>query len=246
MLHPEPPPRVTSYDRPWTHKADSEGNEVLDGAEIPLSDDKRLQVVPFSDKVRAHFAHGGTLDSLVMPDGDIERFVVQTDPTKDVVRSVTLPKGARIIRAAPQPPGDDSDGHRSGAGGDPGAPTPRPPAAAGGPRGRRSGAGGRAGRRDGGGSGENAPAATALTDTRSQRVLMLYELQSTLRSVEPRVQLTGAAAKLARRLARRMEEVREGRDAGMAHGRGMGGEGCWPGGWPGAWKRGCTLLVCAT
>lgn len=191
VLHPDPPPRTTPYDRPWTRKAEADGAEVLAGAEIPLPDDRRLKMVPFSDKVRSHFSHGGTLDTLVMPFGDVERFVVQTDPTKDVVRSVTLPKGARVVRA-PQLPGEESDGRGAAD-----AVSPRQQPAARGKRGL-----GRS-RRDG---ADPAPP-PGLTDSRTQRVLMFYELQSSLRSVETRAPLTGIAAKLSRKLARRMDEV---------------------------------------
>jgi len=78
-LQPDPPPRVTPYDRPWTRSAESHGSEILEGAENPLPDSRRLKTVPYADKVRARFDHGGTLDTLVMPQSTVERFVIQGD-----------------------------------------------------------------------------------------------------------------------------------------------------------------------
>jgi hypothetical protein len=148
------PPRPRP-NTPWALSPSRTVDIIIKGAELPIPEELRLQSVQYSDAVRSHLKHGGTLDTLVMPDQKIARFVLQTDPTKDVYREVVLPPGVR--------PKNGDEGEGGGADGTaPELQSPRP---------------NRAARHRGSGKKDAQEHARAMADSRAHRVLMFYELQ---------------------------------------------------------------------
>jgi hypothetical protein len=170
---------------PWAISPSRKVEAFVKGAELPIPEGLRLQAVQYTDNVRNHIKHGGTLDTLDMPPSAVQRYVLQTDTNKAVYREVVLPAGARMKH-------DDEAAPAGGA-----TLSPRLQKS-----GRHAAAKGT--KKD---ASEAVSPTRALGDSRTRRVLMFYELQAALKEIQAHPAPTGVTARLSRKLQRRVDEV---------------------------------------